>query len=27
MRFPHADWFMLPALETVYYVVGAHLER
>ena len=27
MRFPHADWFMLPALETVYYVLGARLER
>ena len=22
VRFPHADWVVLPALETVYYVVG-----
>jgi methylene-fatty-acyl-phospholipid synthase len=27
MRFPHQDWYMLPALETVYYVLGASLER
>jgi methylene-fatty-acyl-phospholipid synthase len=27
MRFPHDDWYLLPALETVYYVVGAHFER
>jgi hypothetical protein len=26
MRFPHDDWFVLPALETVYYAVGAQLE-
>jgi hypothetical protein len=26
MRFPHHDWYMLPALETVYYVLGASLE-
>ena len=26
MRFPHHDWFMLPALETVYYVLGACFE-
>ncbi len=26
MRFPHPDWYLLPALETVYYAVGAHLE-
>ena len=26
LRFPHDDWFVLPALETVYYVVGARLE-
>jgi methylene-fatty-acyl-phospholipid synthase len=26
MRFPHGDWSLLPALETVYYVVGARLE-
>jgi hypothetical protein len=27
MRFPHNDWYMLPALETVYYVLGAYFER
>jgi hypothetical protein len=27
MRFPHADWYLLPALETVYYGVGARLEQ
>lgn len=26
-RFPHDDWYLLPALETVYYAVGAHLEN
>ncbi len=26
MRFPHDDWILLPALETVYYVVGTWLE-
>jgi methylene-fatty-acyl-phospholipid synthase len=26
-RFPHDDWLALPLLETVYYAVGAHLER
>ena len=26
MRFPQPDWYLLPALETVYYVVGTHLE-
>jgi methylene-fatty-acyl-phospholipid synthase len=26
-RFPHNDWFALPVLETVYYTVGARLER
>jgi methylene-fatty-acyl-phospholipid synthase len=26
MRFPHADWMVLPALETVYYAIGARLE-
>jgi phosphatidyl-N-methylethanolamine N-methyltransferase len=26
MRFPHDDWFLLPALETLYYGVGAQLE-
>jgi methylene-fatty-acyl-phospholipid synthase len=27
MRFPNADWYALPALETVYYALGAHLEK
>jgi hypothetical protein len=27
IRFPHADWFLLPTLETVYYVVGAYFEQ
>jgi len=27
MRFPQSDWYMLPALETIYYALGAHLER
>jgi hypothetical protein len=26
MRFPHSDWYMLPTLETVYYVLGAYFE-
>jgi hypothetical protein len=26
MRFPHQDWYMLPALETVYYTLGASFE-
>jgi methylene-fatty-acyl-phospholipid synthase len=26
MRFPHHDWYLLPALETLYYVLGASLE-
>jgi phosphatidyl-N-methylethanolamine N-methyltransferase len=26
MRFPRDDWFVLPALETLYYAVGARLE-
>lgn len=26
MRFPHDDWFVLPALETSYYLVGGYLE-
>jgi methylene-fatty-acyl-phospholipid synthase len=25
-RFPHPDWYLLPVLETVYYIVGTHLE-
>ena len=27
LRFPHTDWFLLPVLETIYYVLGARLER
>lgn len=27
VRFPHDDWFVLPALETLYYAVGAQLEH
>jgi methylene-fatty-acyl-phospholipid synthase len=27
MRFPHGDWFLLPALETAYYGLGARLEQ
>ena len=27
MRFPHGDWFVLPALETVYYALGAYCEQ
>jgi phosphatidyl-N-methylethanolamine N-methyltransferase len=27
MRFPHDDWYLLPALETLYYALGAKLER
>jgi methylene-fatty-acyl-phospholipid synthase len=27
MRFPHDDWYLLPALETVYYILGAYFER
>jgi methylene-fatty-acyl-phospholipid synthase len=27
MRFPQDDWYILPALETVYYALGAYLER
>jgi methylene-fatty-acyl-phospholipid synthase len=26
MRFPHPDWYLLPALETVYYTLGASFE-
>lgn len=26
-RFPCPDWYVLPALETVYYAVGTHLEK
>lgn len=27
LRFPHDDWIVLPALETIYYLAGARLER
>lgn len=27
MRFPHGDWWVLPGLETVYYVIGARFEN
>jgi phosphatidyl-N-methylethanolamine N-methyltransferase len=27
MRAPHGDWYLLPALETAYYLVGAALEE
>jgi hypothetical protein len=27
VRFPHDDWYVLPALETVYYAVGAYFEQ
>jgi methylene-fatty-acyl-phospholipid synthase len=27
VRFPFADWFALPLLSSVYYAIGAHLER
>jgi methylene-fatty-acyl-phospholipid synthase len=27
MRFPAHDWIFLPALETVYYAIGAYFER
>ena len=27
MRFPHDDWYILPALETLYYALGAYFER
>jgi phosphatidyl-N-methylethanolamine N-methyltransferase len=27
LRCPHADWLVLPALETAYYILGARLER
>jgi phosphatidyl-N-methylethanolamine N-methyltransferase len=25
-RFPHDDWMLIPALETLYYALGAHFE-
>jgi methylene-fatty-acyl-phospholipid synthase len=27
LRFPHADWSVLPLLETLYYTLGARFER
>jgi methylene-fatty-acyl-phospholipid synthase len=27
MRFPDDDWYILPALETAYYALGAYFER
>ncbi len=27
MRFPHEDWYVIPALESVYYILGAHFEE
>jgi methylene-fatty-acyl-phospholipid synthase len=27
IRFPHDDWYLLPLLETVYYVWGAYFEQ
>ena len=27
MRFPNDDWFVLPVLETLYYVLGARFEQ
>lgn len=27
MRFPHDDWYLLPILETVYYMLGAYYEQ
>ena len=27
MRFPHADWYLLPILETAYYTLGIRFER
>jgi hypothetical protein len=26
LRFPHADWLLIPVVETAYYAVGATLE-
>jgi methylene-fatty-acyl-phospholipid synthase len=26
MRFPNSDWIMLPAIQTVYYALGAYFE-
>jgi methylene-fatty-acyl-phospholipid synthase len=27
LRFPHADWYLLPILETTYYALGARFEQ
>jgi methylene-fatty-acyl-phospholipid synthase len=27
MCFPHGDWYVLPMLETAYYVLGAYFEQ
>jgi len=27
VRFPHDDWYIIPALETAYYALGARIER
>jgi len=27
MRYPHPDWYLLPVVETMYYVAGATLEE
>jgi phosphatidyl-N-methylethanolamine N-methyltransferase len=27
MRFPAGDWFVIPAIETAYYTLGAHAEQ
>jgi methylene-fatty-acyl-phospholipid synthase len=27
LQFPHAEWWVLPTLETVYYALGGHFER
>ncbi len=27
LRYPHADWHVIPLLETVYYTIGARLEQ
>lgn len=27
LRFPHDDWYILPTLQTAYYVLGAYFEQ
>lgn len=27
VRYPNADWWIVPAIETAYYTAGARLER